>query len=190
MKSLGFLVLILMKFHRPQKSGCQIYGSIFHGQELQDPELQSRFQKDTYYACKEHVLRSRCAACLGDCLHHYMRIHNEMRLYRSKKIQQNALVFKTREDWPLLDSVTQMIQRTVEGGIIEKWKKASTRKTRWTWKKRQVNKNKSFKTLEIHHVLFSFYILGSGYLLGTVAFVVEIFMGRQRIDKSSKNRKH
>ncbi|XP_068970968.1 uncharacterized protein [Bombus flavifrons] len=172
-----------------KKSGCQIYGSIFHGQELQDPELQSRFHKDTYYACKEHVLRSRCAACLGDCLHHYMRIHNEMRLYRSRKIQQNSLVFKTREDWPLLASVTQMIRRTVEGGIIEKWKEASTRKTRWAWKKRQLDKNKSFKTLKMRHVLFSFYILAGGYLLGTVAFLVEIFMGRQRIDKSSRNRK-
>ncbi|XP_043527864.1 uncharacterized protein LOC122538127 isoform X1 [Frieseomelitta varia] len=162
-----------------KRSGYQIYGSMFHERELQDPELRSRFYVNTYHGCKQRVLESDRAACLDDCLHQYARIQNDSVLHRSRKIQQNLLVYVTRENWPLLASVTRIIHRTVEVGIAMLWKKASTRKMYRARKRRWTNRKRKFRNLEIRHVLFSFYMLATGLFVATVTFAAEMIVGRR-----------
>lgn len=168
----------------PQRSGYQIYGSMFHERELQDPELRSRFHVDTYHGCKQRVLESDRAACLDDCLHHYARIQNDSVLHRSRKIQRNLLVFVTRENWPLLAPVTRIVHRTVEAGIATLWKEASTRKMYRAMKRRWTNRKRKFRNLEVRHVLFSFYMLAAGLFVATVTFAAEMVVGRR--SESSK----
>lgn len=153
---------------------------MFHELELQDPILRSRFHEDTYYACKQHVLRSRYAACLGDCEHQYVRIQNDY-LYRSKKIQQNLQIYVARENWPLLPSVTEKIHRTVESGISSMWKKFNKRNIVRAWKKKQMNYKRGFRTLKIRHIAFTFYALAIGNFFAIVIFISEIIVGRKRV---------
>ncbi|KAK1131108.1 hypothetical protein K0M31_017404 [Melipona bicolor] len=162
-----------------QRSDYQIYGSTFHERELQDPDLRSRFHADSYHGCKQRALESERAACLDDCLHQYARIQNDGVLRRSRKIQRNLLVYVTRENWPLLASVTRIVHRTVEAGIAKLWKKASTGKMYRARKRRWTNRKRKFRNLEIRHVLFSFYMLAIGLFVATVTFAVEMIVGRR-----------
>ncbi|XP_017766349.1 PREDICTED: uncharacterized protein LOC108555285 [Eufriesea mexicana] len=168
-----------------RKSGYQIYGSMFHEQMLRDAELRSRFHETTYHSCRQQVLRSRRAACIDDCLHQYVRIENEP-LYRSRRIQRTQQVYVTRKDWPLLRPVTKIIRHAMESGLITMWRSLNTRRIYEAWKKRRMNRKKSFRILTIKQITFSFYILVIGQVCAIVTFVAEVIVGRYRARRSRR----
>ncbi|XP_017883988.1 uncharacterized protein LOC108627317 [Ceratina calcarata] len=162
-----------------KKSNCEIYGSVYNIHVLQDPEFRSRFHAETYDGCKQRVLKSRYAACLDNCIHLYTRIQNEP-LRRSGWIQQNVQVYVTRENWPLLHRAMEVIRKSVEAGLVTMWKKLNTRWMHAAWQRKKIARDKSFRILEIRHVLFSFYLLAVGHFFAATAFIAEIIFARQQ----------
>ncbi|CAK9825928.1 hypothetical protein ANTRET_LOCUS3855 [Anthophora retusa] len=167
-----------------KNSNYKIYGSMYHSQELQDHQLRQRFHEDTYEGCKHHVLQSREAACLGDCLHFYEEMKPE-HLHRSRRIQQNVQVYVTRENWPLFTRVSDLIRNTVQTGFVSMWNKLNRRTLYRVWKKRRIELTKKFRTMKLKHISFSFYILASGYSCATIVFLAEILLRRQQFRRSS-----
>lgn len=158
---------------------------MFHGQLLRDSELHSRFHETTYHGCKQQVLKYRESACIDDCLHQYVRIKNEP-LYRSRRLQRTLQVYATREDWPLLRPVTKIIRHMMESGLIAMWRNLNTRKIYEAWRKKRMNRKKSFRILTVKQITFSFYILAVGQLCATVTFLGELIVARHRIRRSRR----
>ncbi|CAL7936935.1 unnamed protein product [Xylocopa violacea] len=167
-------------------SNYKIHSSKYLLNLLHDSELRSRFQEETYKGCKQRVLESRYSACLGNCLHQTMRIQNE-RLQRSRPILWTSQVYVTRENWPLFKRVSWLIQAAVEAGLVTMWRRQNTYGLYLRWKRRQVERKKRFRILEIRHVSFSFYVLAIGYSCAIVVFLAEIIIRKKYNRRSQGN---
>ncbi|XP_031839747.2 uncharacterized protein LOC116430148 [Nomia melanderi] len=161
-------------------SNYKIYGSWYYAECIHDPKLRARYHGvDNYRECKEQVLRTPSTACLDDCLHLYVGLDTK-RFYRSRWIQHSVQVYPTRENWPLFNRVSYLIRGTVEAGLVRMWKKASLRQIYLNWKRRQLDDNKKFRTVELKHITFGFYILGVGNTSAALVFLVELAIGAYR----------
>ncbi|XP_076760489.1 uncharacterized protein LOC143429019 [Xylocopa sonorina] len=158
-----------------KNSNYKIHSSKYLLNIFHDPELRSRIQEETYDGCKQRVLESRYSACLGNCLHQTMRIQND-RLQRSKAIMRNRQVYVTRENWPLFKVVTKLIQATVEAGLVGMWRRQNTYGLYLRWRRKQVEKKRRFRILEVRHVSFCFYVLAIGHSCAILVFLTELII--------------
>ncbi|XP_034196536.2 uncharacterized protein LOC117612023 [Osmia lignaria lignaria] len=164
-----------------KRANSTIYGSKLQGPTIHDPVLKSRFHAVSYHECEQRVRNSRHAACLDDCSHQYARIKdNSQTFYNSRAIQQNLQVYVTKENWSLLNPMTKLIQKAVEGGIVLMWKNVSRFKLYRAWKKRIAREFRSYRTLTMKNVGFCFYTQVIGFILGTVTFLFEILIARYK----------
>ncbi|XP_043253359.1 uncharacterized protein LOC122397925 [Colletes gigas] len=163
----------IMTLEDLKESNYQIYGPIYHMEQIHDSVLRSRFHGVSNDQCKERVLGSRNVACLGDCLHLY--VGKSRNLHHSKRIQQNVQAYVTRENWALFNRVTEVISSIVEAGLVDMWRKLNTRKMYIAWQRKRQNHKKSFRILKMRHIAFGFHLLGYGYACATAAFLFELY---------------
>lgn len=141
-----------------------------------DPVLESRYKVVTYKDCKEHVENSSTAVCVGDCYHLYHRIKGQD-LIKSKMLRPIMQSYVTRENWPLYRRVNDIIQRMVQVGLTKKARNNILWEMKREDERRIALTKKGFNVLLLKQLMFSFYILGFGYVCAIIIFALEMAIG-------------
>lgn len=138
-----------------------------------DPVLKSRYKIVTYKDCKEHVENSSTAVCVGECYHLHYRIKGQD-LIKSKMLFPMIQSYVTRENWPLYRRVNDIIQRMMQVGLIKKVQNDILWEMKHEEERRTALTKKSFNVMLLKQLMFSFYILGFGYVCAIIIFALEM----------------
>ena len=131
------------------------------------------------FGCDNYVLRDNTAACVDEKLQ-LVDVASKYDLHLSDALMQGFVGFVIRENFPLEERLNTVISRLVEGNIIEH---VVTKDIVLPLRKQKIDQNErrnhSFTVLTLKDLAFAFAILGIGFTIATVVFIVEVWTGRR-----------
>ena len=143
-----------------------------------DPAFEGRLREKVKASCVDYVLNDSSTACmLEESILVYEAAQFNLHM-SSNYIYKQYYTYAIRENWPLEQSVNEILSSLAESSIADyKWKNELEKPRRILNNRRKAG-TEDHQVLILQELRFSFAILGSGLGCATVLFIIELAINR------------
>ena len=151
------------------KKGLQIYGLQSHKDLILNVELRDHYHGVKDLAnCTNQLLANKDIACMSSCFRTRLHVEEDDYIHISKNDLTSYLTFSTAPDWPLLSKLNSILLHISETGIDRLLTERHLRLYVKIYKT-----GETIKSISIANIMFVFWILIIGWLLGIVLLFLE-----------------